>query len=65
MCIRDSTFTFPQYAGYTLNADTAGKHIEWGGTVEVKAVYSQIHAESVKMCIRDRPWRASWPATRR
>ena len=43
------TFTFPQYAGYTLNADTAGKHIEWGGTVEVKAVYSQIHAESVSL----------------
>ena len=43
------TFTFPQYAGYTVSPETTSRDIKWGGSADIKVLYSQIHAESVSL----------------
>ena len=44
------TLGFPQYVGYKLTVTPSEKQqIAWGASLDIKATYSQIHAESVSL----------------
>ncbi|MDO4561826.1 MAG: Ig-like domain-containing protein, partial [bacterium] len=43
-------FTFPQYDGYTLTVTPSGtQRMAWGASLDVTALYNQIHVESVSL----------------